>query len=464
VVTHRYVGIVMGLLMLLWFASGVVMLFVHWPELGEADRAAGLPPVAWARCCNVGLVQDVQQLTTATVEDLAGRPVLRFDGEVLDLSSGDLLHHVSAADAAIVAQGYAHAHGLHGAPGMPQRVERDQWTITGYFDKRRPFLAFHFNDAARTDVYVSARTGQVAQVVNRQDRFLNWLGPIPHWLYPSVLRADTRLWTQVVVWTSLIGVFLTLTGLYLGIVAWRPWRDQRITPFRGLMAWHHLSGLAAGLLTLTWVASGLVSMNPWGFLEAGDDPRSAQVGGTFGFGELRQAVLAAKAAGVTARQLKAAPFDGRVYLMADGVRLDAAARPAPLAPADLAAAAKRLGPIREAGLLREEDQYYRGHHEPVSLPVYRVIAADGVRFYLDPASGRLLGVIDGKARGYRWLFEGLHRLDFVDGADRGAGWAAAMVLLLGFAGLGVATGVWLGWRRATSDVAGLFRRKAPKPS
>jgi uncharacterized iron-regulated membrane protein len=148
--------------------------------------------------------------------------------------------------------------------------------------------------------------------------------------------------------------------------------------------------------------------------------------------------------------------------MADRVRLDASAKPAPLTPADLAAAAKRLGPVREAGLLRHEDQYYRGHHEPVALPVYRVIATDGVRFYLDPASGRLLGAIDAKSRGYRWLFEGLHRLDFIDGADRGAGWATAMVALLAFAGLGVATGVWLGWRRATSDIAGLFKRKAPK--
>jgi hypothetical protein len=226
------------------------------------------------------------------------------------------------------------------------------------------------------------------------------------------------------------------------------------------MAWHHLGGLAAGLLTLTWVASGLVSMNPWGLLEGGDDPRAQPA--AFGLGDLRRAILAAKAAGVTGRQLTAAPFDGRVYLMADGVRRDAAGRPAPLTPADLAAAAKRLGPIQEAGLLRREDQYYRGHHEPVVLPVYRVIATDGVRFYLDPASGRLLRTVDGPSRGYRWLFEGLHRFDFVDGADRGAGWAGAMVALLALAGLGVATGVWLGWRRASSDIAGLLRRKAPK--
>jgi uncharacterized iron-regulated membrane protein len=186
------------------------------------------------------------------------------------------------------------------------------------------------------------------------------------------------------------------------------------------------------------------------------------VDGTFGFGDLRQAILAAKASGVAAAQLKTAPLDGTLYLMADGVRLDRQARPAPLAAADLAAAARRLGPLRSASLLSEEDQYYRGHHEPVSLPVYRAETTDGVRFYLDPASGKVLGIVDAEARGYRWLFEGLHRLDFISGLDRGAGWAAAMVLLLGFSGLGVATGVWLGWRRAKADVVSLFKRKTPK--
>lgn len=458
---HRYLGVVMGLLMLLWFLSGVAMLFVRWPEVTEDARAAGLSPIAWAQCCRFGDVQDVQQVMAARVEALAGRPVLRFDGKILDLQTGKPVHHITSIEASQVAAAYAAGHGIVGRPGAARAVERDQWTVTGYFNKARPFYLFRLDDRARTDIYVSARTGQVAQVVDRAGKVGAWLGPIPHWLYPEVLRADTGVWAQVVIWASLAGTFLTVTGLYLGVVAWRPWRDARLTPFRGWMAWHHLAGLAAGVLTLTWVASGLLSMNPWGLLESDGDPRVEQVAGAVSFGDLRGAVLAARAAGVAARRLDAAPLNGRLFLMADGMRLDAGGRPAPLSEADLAAAARRLGPASATGLMRTEDQYYRGHHEPVRLPVYRVILRDGLRVYIDPVSGQVARVFDSAAQGYRWGFEGLHRFDMIDGLDRDARWAAAMVLLLGVAGLGVATGVWLGFRRAKDDLARL-RRKAPK--
>lgn len=462
-VTHRYVGIAVGLLMLVWFLSGVAMLFTGWPEVTDADRAAAQPPIAWARCCQFGEAQEVLQVQAATVEDLAGRPVLRFDGHVLDLATGQDVHRVGSADAARVARTYAAAHRIGGRPGTPEAVERDQWTVTGYFNKRRPFYLFHFDDPAHTDIYVSAHTGEVSQVVDTRGKVLSWLGPIPHWLYPEALRADTKVWAQVVIWTSMVGTFLTLTGLYLGVISWRPWRDRRVTPYRGLMAWHHLTGLFAGVLTLTWVASGLFSMTPWGFLESGADDRGEQVTGAVSFGDLKLAVEGAKAQGVQARRLVLAPLGGEVFLMADGVRLDGTGRPAPLTSARLAEAAKGLGPIRHAETITGPDAYFYDSHDlDAVLPAYRVELPDGVRFYLSPASGEVLARIDGPAKGYRWLFNALHRFDFVGGLYGGAGWTVAMVLMLVFAGAGVATGVWLGWRRATADVGRLFKRKAPK--
>lgn len=462
--THRYLGIAVGLLVLAWFASGIVMLFVRWPEVSDEERAAALPPIPWERCCRFGETADVLEVSSAVVEDVAGRPVLRLDGRTLDLSTGRPLAPLTAEQARRVAASYARAAGLPPLPAAEvRRVDRDQWTVTGYFDDRRPFWRIAAGDARDTHIYVSAATGQVAQVTDRPTRILAWLGPIPHWLYPSILRQDTRTWTQVVIWTSILGLFLTTTGVYLGVVAWRPWRDERLTPFRGLMAWHHVTGLAAGLLTLTWTASGLFSMQPWGFLESGPDHGRERLAGAVSLGQVKAAIVAAKAEGVTTRQLQLAPLDGAVFLLADAARFDAAARPAPLSAGALAAAARRLGPVASATLIREGDAYYYSHHEEVRLPAYRVVLRDGVRYYLDPASARVLARVDAPARGYRWLHLGLHRLDFVPGLDRGAGWAAAMTLLLVFAGAGVATGVWLAWRRVRSDLDGLARARV-RPS
>jgi hypothetical protein len=466
VVTHRYLGIVFGALMLVWCLSGFVMLFVHWPQVTPDARAAGLAPIPWTAGRHLdGLLADGQPVEAATVEDAGGIPVLRLRpageaGQVFDLRNSQPLAQLDRKAALDVA-------GIYAAPGgawpvRAQQIERDQWTVTGQFRAARPLWRIRLSDRADTDLYISARTGELVQRTTAADRVLNWFGAIPHWLYPAVLRQDAKLWSQVVIWTSLAGVFLTVVGLYLGLVAWRPGR--RLTPFRGLMAWHHVAGLFAGVLTLTWVASGLVSMNPWGFLESPPDPAAERIAGPPpAWGDVCRALDAVASQRPVARQVKLAPLAARVFLLADGRRFDAMGRAAPLMPADLAAAGRRLGPVREQGMIAGPDAYYFPHHESVRLPAWRAITLDGRRYYLDPGSGELLASVDGAARDYRWLHLGLHRLDVVPGLDRGPVWAAVTALLLAFVTLGVATGVWLAVRRAIHDLRRL-RRPSPTPS
>src|SRR6201989_1532447 len=45
ILVHRWLGILFCLLFAMWFASGVVMHFVPFPSLTEAERFAGLPPI-----------------------------------------------------------------------------------------------------------------------------------------------------------------------------------------------------------------------------------------------------------------------------------------------------------------------------------------------------------------------------------------------------------------------------------
>jgi hypothetical protein len=68
--------------------------------------------------------------------------------------------------------------------------------------------------------------------------------------------------------------------------------------------------------------------------------------------------------------------------------------------------------------VNEEDDYYyarqRRRLSKVTLPVYRIILKDEeqTRYYLDPNTGTLLQRADETGRWRRWLFSGLHRLDF----------------------------------------------------
>lgn len=463
VILHRYVGVAVGLLMLLWCLSGIVMLFVHYPDVSRDERLARLAPIDWSRCCTFGnSVQAPLQVSSAAVEDLAGSPVLRLrlaggERQVIDLATGRPVHHVSRETALAAAFVFRGARG----GGTVTPVVRDQWTVSGEFNRGRPFWRVRLADREATDVYVSQAGGEVMQRTTASARVLNWLGAVPHWLYPTVLRQDTKLWGQVVIWTSLVGTFLTLTGLYLGVAAWRPFHDRRLSPFRGLMTWHHLVGLATGVLTLTWVFSGLVSMNPWGFLESPEDPAIGRLAGEPPtFGDVQMALSAVAGRHPAAAQVRVAPFAGQLFVLAGGQRYDAHGRLAPLTAPDLVKAGDSLGAVAGQGIVPAEDAYYFAHHEPVTLPAWRVLREDGTRVYLDPATGEPLAVIDPAAQQYRWLHKGLHRLDIIPGFDRGLGWSLAMVVLLAAVTAGVGTGVWLGWRRIVSDVGQLRRARS----
>src|SRR5262249_45199852 len=151
--------------------------------------------------------------------------------------------------------------------------EVDQWTI-GALQRDRPFYRFAFDDPGRTDIYVSGSAGQVMHWTTATQRFWNWLGTIPHFIYFLELRRNPPLWSQIVIWTSLFGAILTALGLYLGISQFR--RGGKVSPYRGWLYWHHIAGLVFGLFALTWAFSGLVSMNPWGFLERQGGGEEAQ--------------------------------------------------------------------------------------------------------------------------------------------------------------------------------------------
>ena len=193
------------------------------------------------------------------------RPAYRIGGTTVFADNGDVLEDVDRGG------GDPHREPVHEPAGRSSSrfvttvTEPDQWTVGQ--SRQMPLYHFAVDDPARTQLYVSAWMGEVTMVTTRKTRTLAWLGTIPHWFYFAALRNNQPLWYQVVVWTSGLGVVLALLGLILGVTQYRWSRPRPSTgiPYSGWMRWHYVTGVVFGVFTLTWVFSGMLSMEPFGW-------------------------------------------------------------------------------------------------------------------------------------------------------------------------------------------------------
>jgi len=465
-VIHRYLAVAVGLLMALWCLSGFVMLYQPYPEFTTAERLATLAPLRLAACCRTDfLPADATPAGSFRIEMLDGAPVLRQPGSVaFDLATGAPVRRLTQDGVLQVAAEYASRRGLRATPRWMEEVALDQWTI-GNAARNQPANRVALDDAAGTELYINGRSGEIFQQTTRRERVLSWFGAIPHWLYPTVLRRHATLWSQLVIWTAVAGTFLTLTGLYVGISRLcRPrGAGAPVSPFRGWWYWHHLAGLGFGVFTLSWVFSGLLTMNPWGLLEGSDaaarlPPQLAGQGRTSELRQFLRALPASLPAGEFV-QLRAQPWEDSLFVLAyraDGsvVRLDATARPAPLAQAQVRRALAGLQvPVRSFATLDRGDAYYYAQQGGAELPVYRAVLADRqqTRVYISPVTGNLR-IVDRDARRTRWLDNGLHRLDF-PGLHHRPLWDCLALLLLAGVGASCITGAWMAIQRIRRDLA-----------
>lgn len=468
---HRYLGIGIGLVMLLWTLSGIVMMYKSYPELSEQDRVSLLAPLDLAACCQFPASQMLrgESYSAARLEMLEDTPVLRL----LSTSQGWLQYDLvqgrtfSALGQAAI-QSLAEAFAARRFPGEVLQpgveIHNDQWTVYGAYDPLRPLHRYRVEDAAGSEFYLSSVSGEVIQLTTAEQRFWGYLGAVVHWLYPTLLRQHTGVWAQVVIWLTIIGIFLTATGLYIGIRQYRHRHSGRLSPYRGLSLYHHYAGLVFGVLTLTWVFSGLFSMNPWGALEGEGAGLELQrlAGRELSWEEIQQMTEAALAsdalAGVQRLELTVSGDQPVALAYREGggqSRLDAASlAPAPLSETDLRRLAARLQPqgrIATAELLTAPDTYYYSHHEVREFPVFRVVLDEPQqrRYYLSPVSGQLLAKIDPELRWYRWLFYGLHRGDFTAFLRSRPIWDVLMLTFLLGVTLVCGSGCWMAWRRLT---------------
>src|SRR5688500_11392182 len=268
---HRWLGVALCLLFLLWFPSGIAMMYWTFPGVTDADRLERSPaldasqirltaPEAYARL-NAG-----DSSATVRLGTFDGRPVYRFGGgRIVYADTGDTLGEVSHRMVRRSAAAWT------GRPIGEAQVDRvrtvDQWTVGDDIASLQPLWKFSWPNGEQ--VYVSQATGEVTQYTTTATRIGAYLGPIPHWFYFTPLRKHGPEWSKVVIWSSGIGTFAAIFGIAIGAWMYSPSKRYRrdgapsSIPYRGQKRWHMVLGLIFGIATVTWAFSGMLSMDPF---------------------------------------------------------------------------------------------------------------------------------------------------------------------------------------------------------
>ena len=478
VYTHRWLGIVVGVFFITWFASGIVMMYAGMPALEAGERVARLPrlDVSAVRAS----VSDAAAYTGGAAQRVrigmfADRPVYRLFAAgrwtTVFADTGRRLDELTRAEALDQARRFAPEHAAT-VRYDTRLTEPDQWTL-----ESRALLPMHriaLGDEADTYLYISDRTAEPALKTTGTSRALGYAGAVVHWIYFTPFRKNGPLWARSIVWGSVVGIVMCLTGLIWGV--W-PYVQAR-SPYSGWMRWHHYAGLLFGLTTLAFIFSGLLSMDPWGW-HPGTGPTREQhdavAGGALRIEQatadrLRDAVAALSSFTSGAplsrpasphdlnglKELELVQFRGELFVRAaDRLVAAAAPRQGSFAAFDREAlfeAAKLAMPgvaVEDAVWLTEYDAYYYHRDGALPLPILRVRYADPQRtwLYLDPRLGAVVRKEERLTRLNRWLYHGFHSWDFPFLYYRRPLWDVVVIVLSVGGLLSAMTTLVPAWRR-----------------
>lgn len=486
--THRWLGIPLSLMIVVWFASGIAMIYLGgMPRIAPQARLDHLPVLDVARV-RLSPAQAAESLGGAEalpgaplLAMVKGRPAYRFpdaDNAIVFADDGTVMPSVDRDAAARVAAAFLR----EPAPDLAfdRTVESpDQWTLTlrGVY----PLYKFTAGDSRSTELYVSAVTGEVAQATTRADRAAAWISTIPHWLYFSALRLNQPLWYRIVVWLAALACVLTVLGLLLAVTQYR-----RPLPYRRGMRWHYVTGAVFGVFGLTWAFSGWVSMEPMAWLDTPEiriDPLALSGGEV----ELQaydnvQADLPGLVAPRFLKEIAFTRIHGQHFLsLRTSAHADAKALPLERlhAPYDIdgrgqdahvlvsaRTSARRDGLFEEFDILErlskaqpyriarsevlyDYDDYYYSRSRQTPLPVVRAELDDPLRswIYVDMRTSRVVANVHKYSRIERWLYSGLHSLDFRFWYAKRPWWDLGMLVLLLGGLVGSSLGLYYGIKR-----------------
>jgi len=307
---HRWLGVVLAVFMLLWFFSGLLIIYAepttpsraqqlanadallpesNWLSAGEAwerstaerkelaaaqkERAVEKKPTPSSEGNKSQTGGD--EIVEARLVYQAREPVWLIEdkrGQRFALSAVDgKLHETTPEQALTIAGNWVHNKTGHLARGLNYVESVDKPALLRNQEALRPFHRISFDDLAGSELLISARTGEVVSDSTRIQRGFYWAGNWVHLFRPLDLAGLGESRVTILTWTAFSVIVATLTGLIVGWLRWRPgwfghktYSEGRVHPYRNVwFKWHFWGGLIGGVLALTWGLSGFLNNNPW---------------------------------------------------------------------------------------------------------------------------------------------------------------------------------------------------------
>lgn len=455
---HKILGLLLSVLFLMWFTSGIVMIYHSFPRASQEKRIKNLVELSGDRLPDMGDVlntlPDSARVQSVSLEMSSGRPVATLRGRAVPEkmyidTSTPVEPFTEQKIPQIVAEWCT-------AP--VERIDTlyklDQWIPFGRLREELPIYKFHFADPERHQLYISHKNGRVLQMTDKDERFWGWLGAIPHWVYFTTLRQEQSLWINFVKWSAGIGAIMCLVGWFLSVwIAWKnrdkPWGS----PYKKRwFHWHHVGGLLFGIFAATFAFSGMMSLTdipdwmkktPKESRQDRRPPRMGERGEMFRLDMYSLDYRTAIDATPGAKAIEWASWNQHPYYRittdSTSYNIDASdslhVHPFVLTEEMINRGMEKMykdSAVWRLDLLTEYDEdYFSRKKENTPLPVYRVIVDDDMhtRHYYNPQTLRQQR-IDDDGRTRRFLYSGLHSLRFKFLTDRPILWNIVMYTLM----------------------------------
>jgi len=271
--SHRWLGIAITAMFLVWTLSGVVLMYYGHPQITLGERLLRMEPL------------NVSTVTITPAEAAAKAGITPFRGPYrmrLSMFDGRPVYRLTRNSIGNWSAVYADTGEVLPPMGREQALKwmkrlspeyASTMTYDAYLERpdeftRIPTLAgfaplhrIAMNDPAGAEYYISEKSNEIVQKTERRSRILAISGYVLHNLFFLRQRPWWTPMLDIIAWTAML---MVATGITVGVwrVALKPrFRHKGVpsyTPYSGWMKWHHYAGLIFGLFSTTWILSGMI--------------------------------------------------------------------------------------------------------------------------------------------------------------------------------------------------------------